>query len=375
MTSRPAIVRVWLPIFLLVLAALVAAESFWGGEGFGSGNYGYLPDPAGTREFLAELEHPTFGEAGADAIKKAQHVDTFLYRYVYDAHQRRYGRPWECWNQGPHGSCVSFAFALGSYCGQATDWANKRMPQAPLQVATEPIYGGSRTAARMPPQSRNNGGDGSYGGAAARWIAGKCKDPSVGGILYREKYGAVDLLEYSIPRSVEWGRVGVPGDLAKLAAKHRAVAVAQVNTWEELCASVERGSPVVLCSTVGYGRMDGRNPVRDELGFLPRGTSWAHAMLVWAVRHETNGGGRDGALIQNSWSGRWASGPKWPSDQPDGSFWARRPDVQAALDQGDSFAIGGVSGFQWEPLDHGGWVEPAPPQARAFIPGIGVLAF
>lgn len=336
-------------------------------------SFGYTPDPAGTRAFLSELEHPTFGEA-SDAVKKARGVDVFLYRMVDASHRKAYqGTPWKCWNQGAHGSCVSFAFALGSYTAQAVDAEAGKMPKAPLEVATEPVYGGSRTAARLPPIAVNNGGDGSYGGAAARWISGNCQQPGIGGILYRQVYGSVDLRSYSIPRSIEYGRTGVPLDLAKLANKHRAMAVAQVTSWEELCASLERGSPVVLCSTVGYGRYDNRMPVRDELGFLPRGKSWAHAMLCWGVRHAQNGGGRDGGLVQNSWSEKWCGGPKWPGDQPDGSFWAARADIQAALDQGDSFAIGGVTGLEWRELDHGIWVQPAPPEA--LTTGIFGLAF
>ena len=335
----------------------------------GQSNYGYLPDPNGTREFLAELEHPTFGDAAREAVQKARGVDTFLYRHVFKAHETHYGTPWVCWNQGEHGSCVSFAFALGSYTAQSVDFTQGRMPRPPPEVATEPVYGGSRTAARLPPITKNYGGDGSYGGAAARWISGRCKDPTVGGILYRDVYGAVDLRQYSIPRSVAWGRDGVPLDLARLANKTKAIAVAQVNTWEELCASVERGSPVVLCSTVGYGRWDGRMPVRDEHGFLVRGKDWSHAMLCWAVRHKANGSPRDGGLIQNSWSSRWCAGPKWPTDQPDGSFWGSRADIEAALQQGDSFAIGGVDAFEWRELDHGGWVQPSPVDGLSFSEG------
>jgi hypothetical protein len=186
----------------------------------------------------------------------------------------------------------------------------------------------------------------------------------VGGILYRERYGDVDLTSYSIPRSIEWGRDGVPIALAREATKLKAVAVAQVNTWDELCAAIERGSPVVLCSNVGYGRADRTMPVRDSDGFLSRGPPWSHAMLCWAVRHQKNGSPRDGGLIQNSWSENWCKGPKWPSDQPDGSFWASRENIQAALDQGDCFAIGGVDGFKWRILDNGQWFEPAPPAAR-----------
>jgi hypothetical protein len=196
---------------------------------------------------------------------------------------------------------------------------------------------------------RNYGGDGSYGGAAARWLTGNCKDKTIGGVLYRTQYGAFDLSTYSIPLSKTWGRDGVPLELGREAAKRRAKCV-QVQTWQELCAAIERGTPVAICSQVGYGPTP---RTRDADGFLSRGTSWSHAMLVWAVRHKDNGGGRDGALIQNSWYVKWVGGPKWPSDQPDGSFWSSRQDVEAALQQGDSWAIG--TSYEWRDLQNAEW--------------------
>jgi len=376
MTARQRSVWTWsavaFVVFAGVLGALVERATNKIADRIES-RFGYQPDPEGTREFLSELEHPTFGDAAGEAMQEAKGVDTFLHRHAQKAHEKVYGTPWESWDQGDHGACVSFAFALGSYTGQSVDFVVGRMPTPPPEVATEPIYAGSRTLARLPPQARNTGGDGSYGGAAARWISGRCKDPTVGGILYRQVYGQYDLTKYSIPRSQTWGRDGVPSELAKLANQHKAVAVAQVRTWQELCASVERGSPVVLCSTVGYGRWDDRMPVRDKDGFLERGKSWSHAMLCWGVRHKKNGSPRDGGLVQNSWSKRWCTGPKWPEDQPDGSFWASRENIQAALDQGDCFAIGGVDGFQWRDINHRDWFEPAPPLAPVEPSGLAGL--
>ena len=332
--------------------------------------FGYTPDPQGTREFLAELEHPTFGDAAEEAVAKVQYRDTFPYRHLDKAHRSVYGVPWQSLNQGNHGSCVSFAFALASRVGQSCDWVVGRMPMPPPECATEPIYGGSRTLGRLPPlkvppfgTETNNGGDGSYGAAAARWGAGLDKLRR-GGILYRQKYGALDLSDYSIPRSRDWGRVGVPDDLAKLAFEHRAQAVAQVNTWDELCAALESGYAVVLCSSVGYGG----TTVTDADGFLPRGSSWSHAMCVVATRHARNApkdgsvkNPRDGALIQNSWGTQWLRyGGRWPADQPAGSFWAERRHVEAALAQGDSFAVGGVDGFRYRDIDHAAWFQPQP---------------
>lgn len=331
-----------------------------------SGNYGYTPDPEGTAEFLSELDRPTFAEAGADAVKGARYVDTLLYRQLNAAHEARYGMPWQAWNQGNHGSCVSFAFALGAYVAQSVDWAEGDMEEPPLAVATEPIYGGSRTAARIPPITVNNGGDGSYGAAAARWIRGLAN--GTGGILYRREYPEhrIDLSEYSIPRSKEMGRLGVFENLAREAYKHRALSVAKVSTWDELAAAIESGYPVAICSTVGYGG----NSRRDADGFLDRGSSWAHAMLIVGIRHAKNAekkeGGvgvgaanpRDGALIANSWGEYWLDerSPRWPDDMPKGCFWASRKNVESALSQGDSFAIGGVE-FRYRQLDHREWLQ------------------
>lgn len=83
-------------------------------------------------------------------------------------------------------------------------------------------------------------------------------------------------------------------------------------------------------------------------------------MVFISVRYAKNEGKRDGLLCLNSW-GVFNAGPKWPPDQPDGSFWVSRETVDAMLSGQDSFAIGGVDGFKYRDLDHGGWLQPAPP--------------
>lgn len=317
------------------------------------GKFGYQPDPVGVRQFLGELQQPTFAQAGSEAVKKSKGRDVFLYRDCIEAYQRVYGKPWQCWDQGNAGTCVSFAFGLGCQTALAVDAAmGKNKP--PRQVATEPIYGGARTFGMN--QATHFGGDGATGFGAARWISGKCKTPGVGGVLFRDRYGSIDLTSYSIPLSREWGARGVPLELAKLAHQNRAYSVAQVTTWDELASALESGYPVAICSQVGYGPIP---RTRDELGFVSRGSSWSHAMLAWGIRHAANGGGRDGALIQNSWNVNWVRGPKWPHDQPEGSFWASRADVEAAIRQGDSWAISGTT-FDYRDLDNREWMMLPP---------------
>lgn len=335
------------PLGLFVLAAYVALMAA-GPRGV-QGNYGYDADPAGAREFARQAG--SFREVGADAVARADRQDVFLYRYVQQAYRRAYGRDWVCLDQGSAGTCVSFAFALASQTAQAVDYVEGETREPPPAVATEPIYGGARTAGVG--RNTHTGGDGATGFGAARWISGACPGrPETGGVLYRQAYGDYDLSAYSISLSRAWGRSGVPAELGRIAYRTRATAVANVTTWDELVASLQRGSPVVLCSGVGYGRYDGRMPVRDAQGFLERGKGWGHAMCVQAVRFD-----REGGLIQNSWGPGWCEGPKWPADMPDGSFWADRENIEAALEQGDCWSVAGSSGFAWRELDHAGWME------------------
>ena len=320
-------------------------------------NFGYVANPEGTQEFLRELDQPRFAQAGRDCMEQSKPIDTFLWRFADEAHRAAYGKPFTAWNQGSAGTCVSFGWGMGSYIGQAVDWVHSGKPgKPPLLVATEPIYGGSRTAGRMPPITNAGWSDGSYGGAAARWGSGRCKDPAVGGILYRQVYGDIDLSSYSIDRSRNWGCYGVPKSIAVEANRLKALAVAQVSTWDELVAAIGSGYCVPICSNVGFSSTN----VRDKDGFLPRGQKpWGHCMVVVATRFADGPGKRDGALILNSWGLAWVAGPKWPSDQPDGSFWATRPDIEMILRQDDSFAVGGVA-FEYRDLEHRNWLQPAP---------------
>jgi hypothetical protein len=321
-------------------------------------NFGYLPNPAGLASFLSELDQPRFAQAGSECMERVEKVDTFLWRYAEEASQSVYKKPFSTWNQGSAGTCVSFGWGMGSYIGQCVDWKQGELPKPPLLVATEPIYGGSRTLARLPPVTFAGFSDGSYGAAAARWVSGKCRDGEVGGVLYREVIGKYDLSQYSIDLSRQWGAYGPPREIAVAAASHRALAVAQVSTWDELVAAVTAGYCVPICSDVGFAA----TRTRDSDGFLPRGGTWNHCMVVIGVRFADGPGKKDGCLILNSWGPNWVAGPKWPADQPDGSFWCTRANIEAILRQGDSFAIGGVTGFPWRKLEHKEWLSP-PPQA------------
>ncbi len=359
--------RLFAAAVLIGLAILVGIRSAGVLEtsiGSAGGNFGYTPDPEATRAFLGELEHPLFRDAGREVIANAKGKDAYLYRYADKAHRAVYGKPFGPWNQGSIGTCVAFGWGMGSYIGQSVDWATGGLPKPPKLVATEPLYGGSRTFARLPPVTFAGWSDGSYGAAAARWVSGQCKDKTVGGILFREQIpGGVDLTTYSIQLSKQWGAYGPPAEVAKLANKHTARAVAMCEDWASLTAALESGMCVPICSNVGFASGD-----RDADGFCRRQSTWNHCMVACSLKWAKNNGPgsatpmknpRDGVLILNSW-GSYVGGGKHPPDQPDGSFWITRQDAEIILAQRDSFVIGSVNGFAYRDLDHGAFFAPNP---------------
>ena len=170
-------------------------------------------------------------------------------------------------------NCVSWGWAHGAdvhlavlyKLGLSSEWS---------PAATEAIYGGSRVEAEG--VSFGGWSDGSYGGAAAKWVRDW-------GILYRQTYpGGVDLLTYSAQRAKDWGAYGCGGkdDRGKLddvAKKHPIRHVALVTNFEEAAAAISSGYPVPVCSGQGF------SSVRDKDGFCRPQGSWSHCLLPGTI--------------------------------------------------------------------------------------------
>ena len=356
----------WLAVALLLglaAAAIVAGlDRGPGPAGWpGDENFGYRPDPQGVERFLAELPQPLFRDAGAETVREAKGVDTFLYRSAVRAHLARYGKPWVCERQGI-GDCVSWGWAHGVWIAQAVDWETGRLAEPPSFPSTEAIYGGSRVEARGRSGDGSSpvGGysDGSYGAAAARFVRDW-------GVVYREKFDRYDLSAYSANRAKDWGAYGCGGQgdggkLDAIAKKHPAAHVALVTTWAEAAAAIEAGFPVPVASMQGFAS------TTDAQGYAAASGQWAHQMCFVAVRYQKNGSPSDALLCLNSWGPKWITyRGKFPADQPDGSFWVTRPVVESMLRAKDSFAVGSVAGFGWRDLHNGNWLTPAPPETIA----------
>lgn len=357
--------RLFVTVFLLVLGvgAFIYARRF--APPVAEAGFGWTPDPEGVREFLDELgEKRFFSQAAPEAMDKARHVDTFLYRAMDKAHRARYGTPFVAWKQGI-GDCVAFGAAGAIYCSESLSWDLGLIAEPPLIPSTEACYGGSRVEAR----GRNGDGlspvggwsDGSFGGAAAKWLRDW-------GVVYRQPFPDLgyDLTTYSAERAKQWGAYGAGGQndrgrLDAIAKKHPARHVVAVRTWDELVAAITAGFPVTIASNVGFASRT------DEVGALAAQGQWLHQMCIVGIRFADKSPPgvkpMDAALILNSWGTRWISyAGKYPADQPDGSFWATRAVVERILKQDDSYAIGDVkTGFLWRDIHHGNWLAPPAP--------------
>src|SRR5574343_445416 len=310
---------------------------------------GYTPNPEATREFINSLPRPTIRDAGPDLFRQAAPADgqpVLLYRALEKAWQATYGRPFAVGRQGI-GDCVSWGWAHAADIHLAVMWTIGDSAEFHA-AATEAIYGGSRCEAR----GKTFGGwsDGSYGAAAAKWIRDW-------GVVFRQPYDGVALTTYSASRANDWGNYGCGGKddggrLDAIAKQHPIRDVALVRNFEEAAAAIASGYPVAVCSMQGFAS------TRDSDGFAAARGSWAHCMCFIGVRYD-----RKGLLCLNSWGTSWIGGPKWPEDQPDGSFWVEASVASRMLSGGDSFAVSGYQGFPYRALDHGDWVKVQPKRA------------
>lgn len=314
--------------------------------------FGYTPAPQETSKFVASLPRPTLAQAGPELLRKARtDQPVFLYRAIYEAFAAKHGKQWHCSYQGI-GDCVSHGWGQGADVHLAVLWKLGHSAEWE-SAATEAIYGGSRVEARG--VSRGGWGDGSYGSAAAKWVRDW-------GIVFRRDYPTcnVDLSVYDSSRAKQWGNYGCggaadDGKLDTIAKSHPIRSVTLVRSFDEAAAAIQSGYPVPVCSGRGFSSK------RDSQGFARPSGSWSHCMVFIGVRF----GDRPGLLCLNSWGTEWIDGPKWPDDQPDGSFWVDASVATAMLDDGDSFAISGYDGFPWQDLRHDDWVSTDPAKVRA----------
>lgn len=285
--------------------------------------FGYAPDRKGTESFLATLAKPTLAQAGPDlALDESR--DVFLGSALLSVSPE--------WKRGSQkiGSCVGWGWSLSCDILAACDILLRNEPEAyGGRVLEASVYGFSRVEVRG---QKNYGGDGSYGGAAAKAVT------KYGTLHYGQKYNGQQFTDNSGSREKEWGRDGVPDSLEKFAAEHKVQSVALVASFEDTAKSLQNGYPVALCSGMGFSMT-----LRE--GYMTPMSSWAHCQMAAGVRWNPE----PAILVVNSWGDCYQGtvDKNLPAQFQRSAGWVKAKDFTRMIGPGeDSFALAGYSGFK-----------------------------
>jgi len=168
-----------------------------------------------------------------------------------------------------------------------------------VELAFEPIYGGSRVDIGS---GRLGRGDGSIGAWAAQWVHDF-------GLLQRGNYGSIDLTGEREDLAVSWGNpgVGVPRELIDASAAYL-VDVHRADTVEDIRDGIAAGYGCAFCSqTLWQNPNAGSNNRRDADGMCRPVGSGGHCVALRGVFSD-----RRGNLCfvhQQSWGNECPSGP------------------------------------------------------------------
>ena len=284
--------------------------------------FGYEPNPTGTAAFVSTLAARTLKAAGPDLLLD-QSRDVFLGHALLKCHPE-----WRRRNQ-PIGSCVGYAWAMGVDVLAACDVVLRKEPESyGGDVFPASIYGFSRVEVRGGP---NHGGDGSYGGAAAKAVT------KYGTLHFGQDYGGTIFTDTSAEIERTWGRTGVPDKLEPFAAEHKVAEVTLCTDFEQAATAIQNGYPVAVCSLRGFDMT-----MRD--GVLTPSGRWAHAMLFCGVRWKP----RPQLYLANSWGecyrGTYDTTLPKPFQRTGG--WVDAEVCTSMLKGEDSFAMAGYAGFK-----------------------------
>jgi hypothetical protein len=282
---------------------------------------GYVPDRGGTDAFLSTLAKPTLAQAGPD-LTLDESKDVFLGQYLLQVSPD--------WKRGAQkiGSCVGWGWSLSCDILAACDVLLRNEAETyGGRVLEASVYAFSRVEVRG---QRNLGGDGSYGGAAAKAVT------KFGTLHYGVNYDGVTFSDNSGSREKEWGRDGVPDRFKKFAAQHKVSSVAMVKDFEAAAKAIQNGYPVAVCSMRGFSMT-----LRD--GYLTPMGQWAHCMMFAGVRWKP----KPALLCVNSWGDCYSGSvdATLPPQFQKSSGWVEASVCTSMLSGEDSFALSGYEGF------------------------------
>ena len=284
---------------------------------------GYKPNPQGTEDYLATLARPTLATAGPD-LRLDETRDVFLGHALLALDPT--------WKRGSQaiGSCVGHAWAGACTVLQACDIVCRGERETyGGRVLEAGVYGFARVEAGNNGQP-NRGGDGSYGGAAARGVTRfgtLCCGQDYGGKVFTQSTGRLES---------DWGRYGVPNELEPFAAQHKVAEAVLVKDFESAAAAIQNAYPVAVCSGQGFS-MTMKDGALSPMG------NWSHAMLFMGVRWKPE----PALYCLNSWGDCYSGtvDKTLPVAFARSGGWVSASTCSLMLRGEDSFALSGYSGF------------------------------
>lgn len=282
---------------------------------------GYVANPQGTEDYLATLARPTLATAGPD-LRLDETRDVFLGHALLAVDPN--------WKRGAQqiGSCVGWGWALSATVLAACDIAIRQEHESyGGRVLEASVYGFARVEVQG---KRNLGGDGSYGGAAAKAVT------QFGTLCYGQNYdgkvydASTGLLESN------WGRNGVPDELEAHAAKHKVSEAVLVKDFESAAAAIQAAYPCAICSGQGFS-------MTMKAGALTPMGHWSHCMMALGVRWKPE----PALYIANSWGDCYSGSvdKTLPVAFQRCGGWVSASTCSLMLRGEDSFALSGYSGF------------------------------
>ena len=282
---------------------------------------GYTPNPQGTEDYLATLAHPTLATAGPD-LELDETRDVFLGHALLAVDPT--------WKRGAQqiGSCVGWGWALSATVLSACDIVCRGERESyGGRVLEASVYGFARVEVQG---KKNLGGDGSYGGAAAKACT------LFGNLHIGQSYDGKVFTESTGRLESDWGRNGVPDKYEKFAAERKVSEAVLVKDFESAAAAIQNAYPVAVCSGQGFSM------TMKDGALTPMG-HWSHCMMALGVRWKPE----PALYICNSWGDCYSGtvDKTLPVAFQRSGGWVSASTCSLMLRGEDSFALSGYSGF------------------------------
>lgn len=291
---------------------------------------GWVDDPVAVEEVVSSLNYhdlseTPIGETPIESLPKTVQLWKFAEKVLKEPHLK-------VENQSNLGSCVGFGTCRAIEYTNLVEIANGES-ETFKYLSRAITYAGSRCEV-------NGGkspfrGDGSVGAWAAKFS-------TLWGCLDQGVYEGYNLAEYNIPLIRQWAATGIPDKLEPYVKEHPVRETTLVLKVEDAMRALANGYSLSICSSQGF------NTKRSADGICAPSGTWHHCMNVSGYHHI-----KDVLYfyIENSWGNYLGTG-NVPDGKPNnGTFLCKSDTFQKMLNQRDTFAYAGLTGFEKKDID------------------------